>query len=256
MSELMADAIETDVAPGVHRVEDDKTNWYIIEGDDRAITIVDAGVPRSWASLHAALGKIGRSTSDIQALVLTHAHFDHVGFAERARKELGVPVHVHEDDVPLTQHPWRYDHERPRALYFATQVQALPNVARFVRDRAFWPQPIAEVRRFGDDAGTLPVPGAPRVLPTPGHTLGHVALHLPDRDTVIAGDALVTLDPYTNRKGPRLVARAATVDSERNRTTLEAIAATNARRVLTGHGPAWTGGAAEAVAAARAAPVA
>lgn len=248
--------IETDAAPGVHRVEDDKTNWYIVEGDDRALTIVDAGVPRSWASLHEALARIGRSTSDIQALVLTHAHFDHVGFAERARKELGIPVHVHTDDVPLTQHPWRYDHERPRSLYFATQVQALPNVVRFLRDRAFWPPAIGEVQRFTDDAGTLAVPGAPRVLPTPGHTLGHVALHLPDRDAVIAGDALVMIDPYTNRKGPRLVARAATVDSERNRTTLEAIAATHARRVLTGHGPVWTGGAAEAVAAARAAPVA
>ena len=51
--------------------------------------------------------------------MLTHAHFDHVGFAERARRELGVPVYVHENDVPLTRHPWRYDHERPRAPYFA-----------------------------------------------------------------------------------------------------------------------------------------
>jgi predicted N-acyltransferase len=42
---------------------------------------------------------------------------------------------------------------------------------------------------------------------------------------VLAGDALVTYDPYTPRRGPRLVARAATVDSERNRTTLEARAA-------------------------------
>jgi glyoxylase-like metal-dependent hydrolase (beta-lactamase superfamily II) len=249
--------LQRDAAPGVHRVEDDKTNWYILEGGEgRAVTVVDAGVPRSWASLLAALGELGRTLDDVAAVVLTHAHFDHVGFAERARSELGVPVMVHDDDVPLTQHPWRYDHERPRALYFATQVQALPNVARFLRDRAFWPPPIREVIRFGDAAGTLDVPGAPRVLPTPGHTLGHCSLHLPDRDAVIAGDALVTLDPYTNRRGPRLVARAATVDSERNRTTLEAIAATGARRVLTGHGPVWADGAAEAVAAARAAPVA
>ncbi len=249
--------LQTDAAPGIHRVEDDNTNWYLVEdADHRTMTIVDAGVPRSWQSLHDALRHLGRRTDDLRALVLTHAHFDHVGFAERARKELGLPVHVHEDDVPLTQHPWRYDHERPRALYFATQVQALPNVARFLRDRAFWPTPISEVQRFADGAGTLGVPGAPRVIPTPGHTLGHCSLHLPDRDAVIAGDALVMLDPYTNRRGPRLVARAATVDSERNRTTLEGIAATGAKHVLTGHGEPWSGGAVEAVAAARAAPVA
>ena len=247
--------LHADAAPGVHRVEDDSTNWYILEGDD-GLTVVDAGVPRSWDSLHEALRTLGRSPGEIRAVVLTHAHFDHVGFAERARRELGVPVYVHENDVPLTQHPWRYDHERPRAWYLATQIRALPNVARFVRDRAFWPPPIRAVVRYGDDAGSLPVPGAPRVVPTAGHTLGHCCLHLPDRDAVIAGDAIVMVDPYTARRGPRLVARAATVDSERNRATLDALAATVARLVLTGPGPVWEQGARAAVEAARAAPVA
>ena len=77
-------------------------------------------------------------------------------------------------------------------------------------------------------SGTLPVPGSPRIVLTPGHTLGHCALHLPERDVVIARRRLVTLDPYTGRTGPRIIARAATVDSERNLATLEAIAETNA----------------------------
>lgn len=48
--------------------------------------------------------------------------------------------------------------------------------------------------------------GRPTVIATPGHTYGHVALHLPDRDAVISGDALVTLAPYTALTGPRVVA--------------------------------------------------
>src|ERR687885_2708414 len=112
------------VADGVHRVEDAFTNWYLLEDDD-GVTIVDAGVPSSWDSLTEALPKIGRSLSDVRALVLTHAHFDHVGFAERARSELQIPVYVHENDAPLTRHPWRYDYERTPAIYFATQPQAL-----------------------------------------------------------------------------------------------------------------------------------
>src|SRR4051794_3146590 len=220
--------LQAEAAPGVHRVEDDNTNWYIVEGDG-GLTIVDAGVPRSWASLHEALRRIGRRSADIRAVVLTHAHFDHVGFAERARRELGVPVYVHENDVPLTRHPWRYDHERPRSLY-AVRPRAVPAVLTFGRHRAFWPAAVTEVRRYDD--GILPVPGEPRIVFTPGHTLGHCALHLPDRDCVIAGDAVVTLDPYTGRTGPRLVARAATVDTERNLRSLDAIAATDASTVL------------------------
>ncbi len=54
------------------------------------------------------------------------------------------------------------------------------------------------------------------------------------RDAVIAGDAFVTLDPYTAQRGPKLVARAATADSRRNLETLDAIAETGAGTVLTG----------------------
>lgn len=242
------------VADGIHRIEDSFTNWYLVE-QDGGLTIVDSGVPSSWDSLHEALRRLGRSAGDVAAVVLTHAHFDHLGFAERARSELGVPVHVHENDVPLTRHPWRYDHERVRAYYFATQVRALPIVAALVRNRAWFPAPVAHVERYREGE-TLPVPGSPRVVFTPGHTLGHCALHFADRDAVIAGDAVVMLDPYTGRRGPRIVARAATVDSERNLATLDGLAQTGARTVLTGHGDPWTGGAEAIVAAARAAGVA
>ncbi len=240
--------LQPNVVEGVHRIEDAYTNWYLLEQDGR-LTIVDAGVPTSWQSLHDALGRLGRRASDVEALVLTHAHFDHVGFAEKARTELDIPVYVHENDAPLTGHPWRYDHERRRSFYFATQVRALPIVATFVRNRAFWPPPVKQVVRYSD--GVLPVPGSPWVVFTPGHTLGHCALHLPDRDAVIAGDAIVTLDPSTARRGPRLVARAATVDSERNTATLDALLATRARTVLVGHGEPWTEGVESAVARAR-----
>jgi hypothetical protein len=64
---------------------------------------------------------------------------------------------------------------------------------------------------------------------------------------VEAEDGLTIIDA-----GVPLVARAATVDSRRNLESLDALPATGATTVLTGHGEPWTGG----VAAARAAPVA
>jgi glyoxylase-like metal-dependent hydrolase (beta-lactamase superfamily II) len=239
---------ERDAAPGIHRVEDANVNWYLVEADE-GLTIVDAGVPRSWASLQAALRELGRDAAEIRALVLTHAHFDHIGFAERARAELGIPVHVHENDVPLAHKPLQYTHERARSRYLVTRPRALPYVLGFLAARAFWPPPVTDLHRFED--GVLPVPGSPRVVFTPGHTLGHCALHLPDRDAVICGDALVMRDPYTGWAGPRLVARAATADSERARASLAALAATSADTVLSGHGAPWREGAEQAVAKAR-----
>ena len=101
------------------------------------------------------------------------------------------------------------------------------------------------------EEGELDVPGSPRVVFTPGHTYGHCALHLPGRDAVISGDALVTLDPYTGQPGPQIVAGAATADSAQAIASLDRLAATGASVVLPGHGEPWTAGVASAVELAR-----
>jgi glyoxylase-like metal-dependent hydrolase (beta-lactamase superfamily II) len=247
-------SLTRDVAPGVHRVEDAYTNWYLVEDGD-ALTVVDAGVPTSWDSLQAALTVLGRRESDIRALVLTHAHFDHVGFAEKARQRLDIPVYAHRREVGLTRHPTRYDHEQARVRYFATQIKAAPIVASLLRHRAFFPSPIGEVTAY-EDGDVLDVPGSPTVVFSPGHTYGHSSLLLADRDALLVGDAFVMLDPYTGRRGPRIVARAATADSERAKASLDALAATGARVALTGHGDPWRNGIDQAVRAAQATPVA
>ena len=239
-----------DVVPGVHRGQDADVNWYLLQEGDR-LTLVDAGVPASWRTLERGLAELGLPLSAIEAIVLTHAHFDHVGIAERLRLELGIPVLVHPADEPLARHPMKYETERPRELYFLTQVQALPIVARLARSGAFRPPPVQQTRPYADGE-VLDVPGRPRVLFTPGHTEGHCALHLPDADAVITADALVTLDPYTAKRGPRLVARAATRDVATNLASLERIAETGAQVVLPGHGEPFRSGAAAAVRMARA----
>jgi glyoxylase-like metal-dependent hydrolase (beta-lactamase superfamily II) len=242
-----------DTAPGIHCISEAYVNWYLVEEDHR-LTVVDTGTPHSWRSLHEAVRRIGRSLQDIEAIVLTHAHFDHVGFAERARRELGVPVWVHDKDAELARHPLRYDHERTRLVYPLRYPRAAPILGSLAAHRAFFVKGVQETRTFSD--GELAVPGHPRVVFTPGHTYGHCALHFADRDAVIAGDAVVTLDPYTGATGPRVVARAATADSGAALRSLAALATTNATTVLTGHGEPWRGGAERAAQLARAAGVA
>lgn len=238
-------------APGVARLEHAYVNCYVIS-DDRGATLVDAGLPRMWRALPRLLAAVDRTPADVRAVVLTHAHFDHVGFARRAMRELHTDVWVHPADARLAAHPYRYAHENPRAVYPIRHPRAVPILGAMVAAGAARVRGVTVVRSLVP--GTrLKVPGRPDVVACPGHTDGHVALHLPDRGVLLSGDALVTLDPYTGRTGPRIVAGAATADSALNLASLDALAATGADVVLPGHGEPWTGGAAEAVRLARAA---
>jgi glyoxylase-like metal-dependent hydrolase (beta-lactamase superfamily II) len=243
--------LRKDVAPGVHLVEEAYTNWYLVEDGGR-LTVVDTGFPRSWRSLQGALDALGRARGDIAAVVLTHGHFDHVGFAERARQELDLTVWVPEDEVSLARHPWRYDHERSRLRYLVRHPSFGKRFTAMGAAGALWVRGLRGGRAYA--GGTeLDVPGRPRAIATPGHTHGHCALHLPDRGVLLAGDAIVTLDPYTGETGPRIVAGAATTDSAQALASLDALSETGAKVVLTGHGEPWTQGIGLAVERARAA---
>jgi glyoxylase-like metal-dependent hydrolase (beta-lactamase superfamily II) len=243
--------LQMNVAERVHRVDDAYVNWYLVEDGD-ALTVVDTGHPRSWRSLEDALFRLGKDKSQIAAVVLTHGHFDHVGFAERARTELGVPVLAPREDIPVTRHPMRYDHERSRVPYMLRHPKFDRAFAAMAAMGALRVPPLEEATPY-DGGQQLDVPGRPTAVATPGHTYGHCSLHFADRGVVIAGDALVTYDPYTASDGPRIVAAAATADSDQALASLDALAATGARTVLPGHGDPWTAGAATAADRARAA---
>jgi glyoxylase-like metal-dependent hydrolase (beta-lactamase superfamily II) len=87
-----------EVAKGVHRFGSRFVNWYVVE-DGRALTLVDAGLLGQWSQFTDAVERLGRRMADVEAIVLTHAHVDHTGFAERARTAASAAVHAHPADT-------------------------------------------------------------------------------------------------------------------------------------------------------------
>jgi glyoxylase-like metal-dependent hydrolase (beta-lactamase superfamily II) len=91
------------IASGIHRIGDRSIiNAYLIE-EANEVTLVDAGVAGLYRDLPKELPSMGRTIEDVRALVLTHGHSDHIGFAERLRTERHVPVSVHEADAALAR---------------------------------------------------------------------------------------------------------------------------------------------------------
>lgn len=242
------------VSPGVHRMADGLVNWYLVE-DGGEVALYDAGWPRSWPRVEAALGELGRSAGDVTAIVLTHAHPDHLGAAEKARQACGAPVHVHREEVGRA-------HGKAKGSSPFTLVPSLlptlwrPTATGFVLHatvRGFMtPTWVSDVQPF-DTGDTLDVPGRPRVIATPGHTEGHVSFALAEHGVVISGDALVTLDVLTRERGPRLMPDPVNTNPAQVRTSLAALERLDAGMLLPGHGEPHQGPIADTVARARSA---
>src|SRR6476620_5767066 len=87
-----------ELGPNLRRIGNDIVAAYLVETAD-GITVVDAGLAGHWRDLQAELAAMGRSLDDIRGLILTHGDSDHVGFAEKLRREHGLPVYVHSADA-------------------------------------------------------------------------------------------------------------------------------------------------------------
>lgn len=240
-----------ELADGVYGFTDRVVNWYLI-ADGQHLTVVDAGLPSGWDQLLRWLARHGRVPSDVRAVILTHAHVDHIGFVPKAVSDLVARVHVHPREAPLLEHPAKIAESERSPLLYALRYKATRRlILEVARSGGFFAKGVREYTTVEDGDELEHVPGKPRAVFTPGHTKGHCAFHLPRRGVVFSGDALVTVDPYTNLKGPRLVARAATWNSERALVSLTAIERLDGDLVVGGHGAPWRGSPAEAARLAR-----
>lgn len=223
------------IADGIHRIGDNSiVNAYLVE-EAGEVTIIDAGVPGYYSDIPRELAAMGRSLADVRAVVLTHGHSDHIGFAERIRRERHIPVSVHEADMALARsevpNPAQSSPMRLGPMIGFLWFTMLHGGLRIPK--------LTEVSTFGDGA-TLDLPGSPRVMLVPGHTPGSAALHVPSRDALFIGDALATYAVTTGIRGPQIAPF--TADSDQALASVQKLRGIDATWVLPGHGDAWDRG--------------
>lgn len=237
------------VGDGTHLVRGSHTNWVILtEGD--AVTLIDTGYPGDREQLLASLTEVGSAPEAVVAVLITHAHNDHLGSAEYLRATHGTPVLLHEAEVPHARRDFLQQVSVGAVLRNAWRPGVLPWTAHVLRSGGTAQHPVTAPAPFPTD-GALDLPGRPVPVHTPGHTDGHCAYHLPGAGVVVSGDALVSGHATSRLEGPQLLPDMFHHDRARAVASLDVLAGLDGDILLPGHGAVHHGPVKDAAGQAR-----
>jgi glyoxylase-like metal-dependent hydrolase (beta-lactamase superfamily II) len=162
--------LTVELLPNLHAVKLLSCTGFLIT--EERLTLIDAGLPGSRLPLERYLRRIGRSLDELERIVCTHGHPDHIG-GVRELAATGVDVLIHPDDLAGLEVTFR-DAVRARSrgplLHYLT------------------PHPGDTVPV--DHGDVLPVLGGLTVVHTPGHTPGSICLWSPRHRVLFTGDVL------------------------------------------------------------------
>ncbi len=236
---------------------------FVIRGTDvnmvllregSALTLIDAGWLGDAGVIEQAVRELGHRPEDIVAVLLTHAHLDHVGALNHLHRRYGIPAYTSAVEV---RHARGECHESATPLDVIkrlTDRSTIAWAARITAAGGLRKNTVAHIQPF-PTAGALDFPGNPIPIACPGHTSGHSAFQLPAAGAVATGDSLVTAHPTSRIQGPQLLPSFFHHSVPDTLAALAALESVPADLVLPGHGLLFTGGVAEAVARARATAV-
>ena len=192
------------VAPGLWCVPtvvpDNPIGWtqsYVIESSQGPF-LVDTGwnADAAWDDLVAGLVACGTSVAEVQGIVITHHHPDHLGLVGRVREASGCWVGMHDADTALvTRHrqiladdPEVFHKDTEDKLREAGAGQCDIDEVHAASKTLKMPMPELPDRHLSTQALTLGDRQL-NLLHTPGHTPGHLCLRLDGR--LLTGDHLL-----------------------------------------------------------------
>lgn len=227
-----------EVTPGIYQATASHVSWLLVE-EGGSVTLVDTGWPKDYERIVASLERIGRTPADVHAIVLTHAHIDHMGAAEELRSNHGIPVMTLRQEEPMA---------RGRVHEAITTMQVLkqlwrPTAFRFAVSsigRGLSATPLGEVETF-EEGEALDIPGGPTPIFMPGHTSGSAAYNFEHKGVLMTGDALVTVNLFTGNTGPQLMPRDFNANHEQARESLQRLIDVRANVIVPGHGEMYNG---------------
>ena len=160
-----------EIAPGIHALRLLGAFAFLVA--EERLTLIDAGLAGSRHRLLRYLAAIGRSVEELDLILCTHRHPDHVGGVRELVAASGAEVRMHPADATALRISFR------EAVASRTPGQL---VAYFTRG----PE---EARPIGD-GDVLPALGGLHVIHTPGHTAGSVCFWAPRDRVLFTGDTL------------------------------------------------------------------
>lgn len=221
------------VAPGIVRLRTVFVNIYVVETADGGFVLIDTGMAHTASFVKRALASRYGENARPRAILLTHAHVDHVGNAKALAEAYDVPVYVHPLEKPYVTGRSDYPPADP------TPGGAIAFFARALPTRGT--DLGARVKTLPKD-GSVPELRGWRWVHTPGHSVGHVSFYREVDRVLIAGDALATTDMdgwIAINLWPRRLSRPAlpfTPDWEAARASVFLLADLEPTVVAAGHG--------------------
>lgn len=154
--------------------------------------LIDAGWnhPEAFQALESGLAQAGIALADLRGVVVTHYHPDHAGLAGQVREASGGWIAMHEADAEMVRmfHDMAASDDRPRIQTdMLRRAGASPEEVPAAVMPAPVPPAMPDVHLA--DGALVDLPGRRlRTVWTPGHSPGHICLHLEDGDRVFTGD--------------------------------------------------------------------